>query len=145
MKYGFACAVGDIPSSKGFPSLATVCERLRVMCGRNLDCRNEDLESFFGAEEPSSECFRSLPSLLPLFIRKKFLIFCDTWLFEPLICLFDDRGRPEKVLFSVRAELLDEELKSWVMKKDEERLQGVWPDTGYSTHSIRQKESTKVM
>lgn len=50
-------------------------------------------------------------------MRKKFLIFCDTWLFEPLTCLFEDRGRPEKVLFSVRVEfeLEFEELKSCVM------------------------------
>lgn len=115
MKYGFACAVGETPSSSGLPSLATVWERLRVMCGRNLDWRKDDLDSGLRVELPSSDAFRSLLSLLPLLMRKKFLIFCETWLLDPFTCLFEDSGRPEKVLFSAKVEWLDDELKSWVM------------------------------
>lgn len=113
MKYGLACAVGETPSSSGLPSLATVCERLRPMWGRNLDWRKLVLESFLGVPGPSSECLRSLLSPL-LFMRKKFLIFCETWLLEPFTCLFDDRGRPEKVRFSDNVDEFDE-LKSCVM------------------------------
>src|SRR5690242_8053868 len=70
----------------------------------------------------SSECLRSLLSLLPrLLMRKKFLIRCETWLFDPLTCLFDDRGRPENVLFSAKAELFDDdELNNWVMAVNEQ-------------------------
>ena len=83
------------------------------------DWRKLDLESFLGweFEVPSSECLRSLLSLLPrLLMRKKFLIFCETWLLEPLTFRLDDSGRPEKVLFSVPiGDWLLDELNSWVM------------------------------
>lgn len=119
MKYGFACAVGDMPSSRGLPSLATVAERFLLMCGKNRDCRKLDF-SDLGVDVPSLLSFcLSLLSLLPrLGMRKKFLIFCETWLFEPLTCLFD-RGTPEKVRFSAdRVEGFDEELKSCVIVED---------------------------
>jgi hypothetical protein len=49
-------------------------------------------------------------------IRKKFLMRCETWLFEPLICLLVDSETPEKVRFSVVLVWADaDELKSCVM------------------------------
>jgi hypothetical protein len=83
----------------------------------NLDWRKPDF-SFLGVELPlpSSESLRE--SLL-LLMRKKFLIRCDTWLLDPLTCLFVDRDAPEKVrlsVFSVMLVCVDaEELKSCVI------------------------------
>lgn len=107
-------AVGDMESSSGLPSLATVWERLREMWGRKRDWRKVDF-SFLGVEVPlpSSECLRVSPLLL---MRKKFLMRCETWLSLPLTVLLVDRGMPEKVRFSVMVEWLEvEELKSCVM------------------------------
>jgi hypothetical protein len=75
-----------------------------------------DLESFLCAVVPesSAEALRSL-SLLLLLMRKKALIFCETWLLEPLTCLLEFMGRPVKGRFSAMAELLLDELKSCVM------------------------------
>ena len=74
------------------------------MCGKNRDCRNEDLETEFGVEVPSlcSLSFGSLGSAAAeeLFIRKKFLIFCETWLLEPLTGRLFESGAPLKVRFS---------------------------------------------
>lgn len=82
-------------SSKGFPSLAIVVERLRVICGINLDCRKVDLPSCFEVNEASLP-LDTRPSLLPeLLIRKKFLIFWETWLLEPLTCLLFETGLPK--------------------------------------------------
>jgi hypothetical protein len=110
--------VGETVSSRALPSLAMVCERLREMCGMNLDWRKLDF-SFLGTEMwlPSSDSLRG--SLL-LFMRKKFLILCETWLLEPpLSCLFVDSEAPENVRFSVFSVVfvcvLAEELKSCVM------------------------------
>ena len=108
-------------SSSVLPSLATVCERLREMCGMNLDWRKLDF-SFFGVEVPwpSSESLRV--SLL-LLMRKKFLMRCETWLFEPLTCLLLDRETPEKVRFSVMLVWVEaEELKSCVIAVTQEVL-----------------------
>lgn len=95
------------------------------MWGRKRDWRKLDLESFLwvvlALALASSECLRSFVSLLPeLLMRKKFLIFCETWLLEVLMDLFDDSGRPEKALFSVAMGdcWLLEELNNWVMKMD---------------------------
>lgn len=103
-----------MPSSIALPSLVTVVDRLRLMCGRNRLWRKEDF-SDFGVDVPSP-CL-SLPPLLPSeFIRKKFFIFCDTWLLEPLTWRLEEIGKPVNVRFSCdRAEWFDIELKSWVI------------------------------
>lgn len=103
MKYGFASAVGDMPSSKGFPSLATVVERFLPMPLRKRDCLGLD------------SVFEVTPfSLLWLLMRKKFLSFCGKWL-EPLV--LDDVDRPEKFRFSagIAAEFGVEDPKSCVI------------------------------
>lgn len=121
-----------MPSSRGLPSLATVAERFLLMCGKNRDCRKLDF-SDLGVDVPSLLSFcLSLLSLLPrLGMRKKFLIFCETWLLEPLTCLFD-RATPLKVRFSDgMLEEVDEELKSCVIAGNQNPvgLQGIrrWP------------------
>ena len=93
-----AWAVGDRLSSNALPSLATVCERLREMCGMNLDWRKPDF-SFLVVDLVSSS--DSLRASLLLLMRKKFLIRCETWPSLPLTDLLVDSGLPEKVRFSV--------------------------------------------
>jgi hypothetical protein len=106
--------VGETVSSRGLPSLAMVCERLRGRCGINLDWRKPAF-SFLGTEMwlPSSDSLRE--SLL-LFMRKKFLILWETC---PLTGLFVDSEAPEKVRLSVFSVVLvcvlAEELKSCVI------------------------------
>ena len=81
-------------------------------------------------------------------MRKKFLIFCETWLLEPLTCLFDDKGSPEKVRFSAGSvEWLDEELKSCVMENDDVQRNAAVV-RGYCEKglcSARQREGLKWM
>jgi hypothetical protein len=106
--------MGETASSRGLPSLVTVVERLREMCGRKRDWRKPDF-SLLGvaAPLPSSECLRVSALLL---MRKKFLMRCETWPLEPLTCLLEDSGMPEKVRFSVMAGVGEvDELKSCVM------------------------------
>jgi hypothetical protein len=100
----------------------------------NLDWRKLDF-SFLGVEVPlpSSDSLRASPLL---FIRKKFLMRWDTWLLEPLICLFGGSEWPEKVLFSVILVWVDaEELNSCVIvvtqrcryrNKEEQRRNTSW-------------------
>lgn len=99
--------MGDICSSNGFPSLATVVDLFRER-PRNRDCRF--LFSGLGVDVPSLLSVVLLPRLL---MRKKFLSFgkCPV----PLLCLFEDMERPEKLRFSedTVVELFDP--KSWVI------------------------------
>lgn len=97
------------------PSLVTVVERLREMCGRKREWR-DPVFSLLGVWVPlaSSECLRVSVLLL---MRKKFLMRCETWPSLALTGLLVDNGLPEKVRFSVMAVLVDdcEELKSCVI------------------------------
>ncbi len=99
--------MGDICSSNGFPSLATVVDLFRER-PRNRDCRF--LFSGLGVDVPSLLSVVLLPRLL---MRKKFLSFgkCPA----PLLCLVEDVERPEKLRFSedTVVELFDP--KSWVI------------------------------
>jgi hypothetical protein len=53
---------------------------------------------------------------LLLFMRKKFLMRCETWLLDPLSGLLVDTEAPEKVRFSVMLVCVEaEELKSCVI------------------------------
>lgn len=94
-----ALAVGDIASSNWFPSLATVVDRLRPREGRNLDCRKVDFDSDLGVGSPS---LLRLVLLLWLLMRKKFFSFWGRWvLAESFGCFFEEKGRLEKLRFSV--------------------------------------------
>jgi len=114
-------------SSRMLPSLATVCERFRPICGRNLDCLKLDFSFSFSVLVvlvPSE--LLSLRSLLPsLFILKKFRIRWETWLFEADLLV--DKETPLKVRFSflVVAEWLWVELNNWVMFSQEVEVESV--------------------
>ena len=124
--------MGDTASSSGLPSLVTVVERLREMCGRKREWREPDF-SLLGVwvPLPSSECLRVSALLL---MRKKFLMRCETWPSLALTGLLVDSGLPEKVRFSVMVVLVDEceEPKSCVIaeggRKAEERHRGAVAD-----------------
>ena len=92
--------MGDIPSSNGFPSLATVVDRFLTIFGKNLDCLG-GFDSDLGVVNPSLFNVLLLPVLL---MRKKFLSFVDTWVFDVSSCDFCflvPSDNPEKLRFSV--------------------------------------------
>jgi hypothetical protein len=83
-----------------------VVDRFRPEPGKNLDCRNELLLSVF----------IELSFLSPLLlIRKKFFNFCGKGLW-PLVCLFDDIGRAEKLRFSLDSEFGEDPLNKVVIE-----------------------------
>lgn len=100
-----------MPFSKGSPSLATVCDLLRVIPPRKRDCL-KDLVSDLGVGRPSVPMTVLFPELL---MRKKFLILWGKS-FEPFVWR-EELDRPEKFRFSlcIAEAFEDEELKSWVI------------------------------
>lgn len=91
-----------MPSSSGFPSLATVVDRFRLPIFLiNFDCRNDDLLSDLLDASVCLMSFSLLSLLLLLFIRKKFLNFVATWELGPCVCRFVDIEVPLKVRFSL--------------------------------------------
>ncbi len=100
-----------MPFSRGSPSLATVCDRLRVIPPRKRDCL-KDFVSDLGVGRPSVPITVLFPELV---MRKKFLILCGKSL-ELFVCR-EELDRPEKFRFSlcIAEEFEGEELKSWVI------------------------------
>ena len=92
--------MGETASSRGFPSLATVVDLLRLRLERNLE-GFEGLDSVLGVGRPSGPRDVWLP--LP-FMRKKFLSFVEVGVEVPEpseFAGFLEKDRLEKLRFSV--------------------------------------------